>query len=377
MKRILTISFLALVIVMAGCVTGKKALEKGYYDLAVTQAIKRLKSNDDSKKATATLKKGYNLALDTHLDEINRASASSDPMKWEIMANNYRAINNMYDAIRRCPACLDIIPNPQRYDNELSNAQMKAADERYNLGMQAMAQKENRLKALEAHEHFKVVKNMVPRYKDIDDKLDESLFFATLKVLVDPIPSPSRFLEIKHEFFVNKINEYLHHKPINEYVRFYTAEEANAQNLQFVDHIIHMEFDEFSLGNVFRENTIREIRRDSVVVGKVDGKDVIGTVEAKMKVTEIAITGGGLLDFKILDNQANKIITQEKMPSQYTWRTSWGTFEGDKRALSEEDLVIVNRTEVGPPSPQIMFEEFTAPLYDQVISKIVSYYRGF
>lgn len=375
-RLILSVSLVGFIFIF-GCKTGKKALQRGNYDLAVTQAVNRLKSNGDSKKATATLESAYRLALNTHQDNISRAKASTDQFKWEQMANEYQSINNLYDAIRRCPSCIDIIPNAARFDNELATSQQKAAEVRYRLGVNALEQKQSRDRALEAHEHFIRVKEMVPRFKDIEDKLSESLYFATLKVVVEPIPSPSRLLEVRHEFFVNKINEYLHRQSFNQYVRFYTPQEAENQNLDFVDHVISMEFDQFTLGNIFQNNTERQITRDSVVVAQKDGQDVYGTVKATLRISERALTGGGVLDFKIIDNETGKVVSQEKMPSEYVWTSSWATFKGDERALSEEELALTKRTELAIPNAQIMFEEFTAPLYDQVIGKLRHYYRGY
>ncbi|MFY0598080.1 MAG: hypothetical protein JXR03_00315 [Cyclobacteriaceae bacterium] len=377
MCRVYLIIFLLAQIILTGCQTGKKALEQGDYDLAVSQSIKRLKSNGDSKKARSTLRKAYKLALDVHIDNIARAEASSDSFKWEQMTSNYQSINNLYEAIRRCPSCLELVPDPSRYDRELAESQQKAAEVRYGLGVEAMKRKQFRKDALEAHRHFEIVRQLVPRYKDIEDKLSESLYFATLKVVVKPIPSPGRLLEVKHEFFVNKINEYLHHEPINKYVRFYTPQEAENQRLEFVDHVIKMEFDGFSLGNIFQNNTEKEVSRDSVKIATKDGEDIYGTVTASLKITEVSISGGGQLDFKIMDNDTRKVITQEKMPSEYVWTASWATFKGDKRALSTEELAMTKRSQVSVPHPQVMFEEFTAPLYDQVVSKIRNYYRRY
>ncbi len=370
------ISLLLLLIVIISCSTGKKALQKGEYDKAVMQAVNRLRSNDSNEKARSTLRRAYQLALNTHLENVKRASNTGDPYKWERMVSEYQSINNLYEEIRRCPSCLDIIPTPNKYDNELLDAKQNAAAVRYNLGLEALVQKNIRQKAIEAHGHFNRVKELVPRYKDIDDKVAESLFYATLKVVVNPIPSPSRLLELRHEFFVDKINEYLHHNAINEYVRFYTPNEVRNERLEKVDHVIEMAFDEFNLGNIYQNNTEREISRDSVVIAEKDGEKIYGTVKATIRISEKTIKGGGVLDFRIFDDRTNKVITHEKMPSSYTWSIQWASYQGDERALNDEERLLVKRKELYPPSPQIMFEEFTAPIYDQVISKIRYYYRN-
>lgn len=375
MRSIFTIAILAAFVF--GCSSGKKALEKGNYTKALDQAINRLRSNGDHSKSRNTLKKAYPLALELFESNIQSAKVSENPLKWEEIATNYQYINNLYNEILRCPACREVITNPRKYDSELITAKKKAAETRYTMGVEALRYGRNREKAIEAHQHFAVAQSYVPRYRDVEEKMQEALYNATLKVVVEPIPSPSRNLNIRHEFFVNKINEYLHNTRISEYVRFYTPTEAEAQKLEYVDHVIRMEFDQFSLGNVYSRTTEREVSRDSVEIGKKDGEKIYGTVKATLKINEKSITGSGLLDFKILDNDLNKVISQEKFPSEYKWTVRWASYNGDKRALTDEELEMTKVVEASAPGPQWMFEEFTAPLYDQVIAKLRDYYRHY
>ncbi len=369
--------FFGIIALLSGCASGKKALQKGDYEKAVTQAINRLRSNDGQKKARATLANAYRYALEAHLGNIKTARASNDIMKWEVIARNYQYINFLADEIQRCPGCRQVVPKPARYDSELVDAKNKAAEVHYNLGVQAMKLKDQRVKAIEAHQHFQSAQALAPRFKDVEQLLGEALYFATLRVVVEPIPSPSRMFNIKHEFFVNKINEYLHNNMINQYVRFYTPDEANAEKLDYVDHIIRMEFDQFTLGNLSSNKTTRDVSRDSVVIATKDNVKIYGTVKAKLTTNEKAITGRGLLDFKVFDNNLKKVVTQEKFPSEYTWAIRWASFNGDERALNDDELKMVNTVEATAPSPQYMFEEFTAPLYNQAISKIRNYYRNY
>ncbi len=378
MKNATSIILLLIVaIFFGGCASGKKALQKGDYSKAVSQAINKLRSNDDHKKARATLSKAYKYATEIYLSNINQAKQSNDVLKWESVAANYQRVNYMYNEIVRCPACREVVPNPIRYDAELEMANRNAAAARYDLGVEALAMKRNRDKAIEAHQHFMKVQSYVPRYKDVEDKLSEAMFFATLKVVVEPIPSPFKALKVSHDFFVNKINERLHRDNFNDYVRFYTPQEVKAEKLEFVDHVIRMEFDHFTLGNVFSEKDTREVSRDSVNLADKGKEPYYGTAKAKLTIHTKSITGGGVLDFKIFDNGLNKVVTQEKFPSEYIWSIQWASYQGDERALTKDERELCELTDLPIPSPQRMFEEFTAPLYDQVISKIRVYYRRY
>lgn len=370
-------SIILLLFLASGCSTGKKAFEKGQYDRAVYQAVKRMQSNPDSKKARATLANAYSMARARHLDNVNRAESSSDPFRWEQVVQGYESVNALYAALRNCPACLEEVPAPTNYDRPLATAREKAAIARYDMGVRALTQRENRDKAIEAHGHFMTALDYVPGYKDAEKLRDQAYYYATLKVVVNPVPRPSRRLAITHDFFVDKINEYLHHQRFNPYVQFYTQEEAHAQGVKDVDHVVYMSFDDFVLGNVNRDRIEREVTRDSVVVGQVEGQDVLGTVKATVEITRISLTGGGVLDFRIVDGRTKKALTSEKFPSEYIWEASWATYKGDERALNDEEVRLTQRREVGLPSPQEVFREFTVPLYDQIINKINNFYRNY
>lgn len=359
------------------CSSGRKALEQGDYDDAVYKAINRLKSNDNSKKAINTLKYAYPYAVELHQRNIDRFSSSADPLKWDKIVNEYQIMDAQFQAIQTCPGCRRHITRPVSVIRELQDAKREAAEVRYTLGTQALALKTRRDKAIEAHEHFLAANTYIPRYKDSQQLMEEALYHAMLRVVVEPIPSPTRNLVIKHEFFYNKIMENLHRHNTNPYVQYFTPAETKAQDLEWVDHVINMEFDRFSLGNLISNTYVEEVSRDSVVIATRNGEDIYGTVKAKLAINEKSLVGSGLLDFRVKDLETTRILTQEKFPSEYRWTVRWATYNGDERALSAEQKAMVNVTNFDVPGPQYMFEEFAAPLFDQIISKIHSYYRNF
>jgi len=369
--------YLLIVFIAFGCATGKKAFEKGDYDKAVYQAVNRLKSNSDSKKALATLEKAYNLAVNTHLENIKRYEVSLDPLKNEWIIQEYNSINSLYDAIRGCPACSREISKPVYFTKKLNDAKMNAAEVRYTMGLEAMKYKENRNQAIEAHQNFRKANDYVRGYQDVENLIEEALYFATLRVVIEEIPSPARIYDLNQEFFYNKVSEYLHRNNINPYVRFYTPDEARSYENDWVDHVINMRFNRFNLGNLVSNTYVEEVSRDSVVIATRDGEDIYGTVKAKLKINERSILGSGELDFKIRDINTNKVISQDRFPSEYRWTIRWATFNGDERALNDEQKDLVNTVEVSAPGPQRMFEEFAAPIYNQLISKLENYYRNY
>lgn len=375
MKKALPIFILSMLL-LAACSSGRKALEKGNYTKAVEQSVKRLQSSPDNDDALATLPLAYKLAVKNVKGNIERARASADDYRWEEIVSNYETINYLYDQVQACPVCNTIVKNPEDATAELGSAREAAAEVRYQMALSALEQKQNRAQALTAVGHLQTALNYVSNYKDSRNLLDEALFYATLKVVVEPVQVP-RNLQYSQDFFTNKMNEYLHRANINPYVRFYTPAEVEAENLPWVDHVVIMQFDQFTLGDIIINTENYNLKKDSVVLKDRRGVKTYGTVTAKFKEHTKTVIGSGVLDFKVVDENLNKVIGQEKFASTYEWSTQWASYNGDDRALTADQKAMAELREPPIPAPQFMFEQFANPIFDQVTNKIANFYRHY
>ncbi len=451
-----------LAILFIGCSSGKKSFERGNYYDSVLKSVNRLRKNPNHKKSAQTLREAYPLAVEFYEERGNNLIASNDPNKWQGVVDAYNRINTMYEEIRQAPGALRVIPNPVDYYSQLEDAKNNAAKESYAHGIEMLAIG-TRESAKKAFRYFKTANEFVRGYKDVVDKMDEALWLATLKVVVEPIPVAARNLEVSSEFFENKFNEYVHGAQINEFVRFFTVDEAISANLEYPDHIIALSFDEFQVGQVYFKEKEVLATKDSVVVatiyretdtsgtgnndntgtgnqkitichhppgkpdntktievsvsalqahldhgdriGPCDGNSVTttsganvvsytntrpegvsnqiqeekiyATVKATVFIYTKTITSNGVLDFRIIDAESNSVVSQEKLPGEFIWQTQWATFNGDERALTEEQLELSKLKEAPPPSPQALFVEFTKPIFDQMTRKVRDFYRNY
>jgi len=276
MKKIFfPVLMLVAVCLFESCTSGKQAYQKGNYDEAVLKAISRLRKSPNNKKASQTLRESYPLTISWHQDNIARAKQSGDDFKWERVITEYRQVNYLYDELSRCPSCLRLVSNPIHYVAELNDALEKAADIRYQRGNELLVRARNthdRNEAIEAYRHFEVACSLMGEYKDARDKLAEAKFLATLKVVVEPIPA-HRSLEISHEFFENKILEFVEAMQVNEFVQFYSYTEAQNVGLDQPDQIIQLQFDEFVLGQVYMKEKEIQLSRDSVVLAVIKARN--------------------------------------------------------------------------------------------------------
>lgn len=372
---------LYLIIIIAACTSGKKAYQRGNYDEATLKAVNRLRGNPKNNKARETLYNAYNQSKIWHQNNVSTLLQSRDGFRWEGIADNYAQMNLLNDQIRTCPACLEVIPNPLRYTTELDDARLKAADNRYEIGINMMENKWDRNVSKEAYGHFRTANQYYPGYKDVRNWMDESLYYATLKIVVEKIPLPMGSLAISSEFFENKIQEFLRQVNVNEFVRFYSVDEAKANGIKEPDQILLLRFDEFVVGQTHIREQEVEVSKDSVMVGTVmvgsEKRNVYNTVKAKVRTFDKAVISTGVLDFKIVEPRTNAVLTQEKLPGSFTWLSQWASFNGDERALSEEHKKLCSLKEMPPPMPQDLFIAFTQPIYGQITSKINHFYRRY
>lgn len=369
-----------IILTFFGCSSGKKAFERGDYYGAVMKSVNRLRQNPDHSKSIEALQAAYPLAVEYYEGEAQNEIASNSNFKWKNAIQSYNSINALYEAIRQCPACKKAVPNPKNYYSEIGPLKEKAADESYNAGITALM-KGNRDEAKKAYFNFYDAQSFVPGYKDVIEYLDKAKFEATLKVIIEQIPVPARY-NLSGGFFQDKVEAFLHNNYTDQtFIKFYTPEEARAVDLPHADQIMRIQFDDFSVGNSVMREREETLTKDSVKVGeaKIEGKTVpvYNTVKAKLTTYRKELISNGLLSMIVVDAKTNGVLTTRKFNGEFVWVSQWARFNGDERALSDEQLRICKLREQQPPHPQDLFLEFTKPIYNQLIPAVRGFYQNY
>ncbi len=363
-------------ITLGGCTTGKKALQKGDYDNSVAKAVGRLQNSPKNTEAIQVLKTAYQLALQDHLRKIDEAKLSNDLFRWETIMYDYQKINQLADDINTCPACLVVVPSPTKYTKELADSRYNAAAARYNSGMTYLSER-NRLAAKKAYYEFEKVQNLQPNYKDVKAKLDDAFWAAVTRVVVQPIIVNRGPYKLSGDYFQHQIDDFISRYSRNKFVIFYAEDQATNEKI-VPDQVLSLSFDDFVVGQTYVKERVEKLKLDSVIIGETrDKKAVYGTVKATLSIFEKNISSSGLLDMTITDWQSRKIIKQQKFPGTYVWRDSWASYQGDDRALNNNQLAMTRRKEILPPPPNALFLEFTKPIYNQLVDDISAFYNSY
>lgn len=367
--------FLYLSLLIMGCATGKKALQKGDYDSAVAKAVERLKNSPQNKEAMSVLPSAFDLALKSNLRKIEEHKLSSDPLKWEHIYSLYQTINSLSDQVNSCPSCLNLVPNPPKYIKEFEDSRYQAAEARYLMGEKALREN-NRQRAKVAYNHFLAAKFYYPTLKGLKEKIEDSYWSAVLKVVVQPAVVNSNVYKLSNQYFQQQITNYLSTYNVNTFVRFYTAQEADKQNIQ-ADQLIQLQFNDFMVGQTYLKESVEKLSKDSVVIGENRQGKIYGTVKATFRVFEKQVTSAGLLNFSVVDLATNKRLRNQRLAGTYVWVDQWATYQGDSRALTNQQYNLTRKREVMPPSPGNLFVEFTKPIYSQLVEQINAFYSRY
>jgi len=367
------------VLFVSACSTGHNAYKQGDYYKACFEAIERLRSNPNSKKSQFVLTKAYPLAKKEAQREIDNAQLANGVDQYDILVYQYERMNQLANAIFHSPKANQLIPQPTEYIAELSNAKQMAAEQAYNMGIKAVEANTIEQARL-GFQFFTKANEYVYGYKDVIHKIEEARYYATLRVIVQR-PYTSNRYQYSADFFYNNLLAEMSQNSKNRFVRFFSPEEASAENMRDPHQNIYLNFEDFSVGNIRETSNTVDVKRDSVIVGtvKVEGKtyNTYNTVKARLTTFRQELSSGGVMSLRIVDAQSNRELQLRNFTGQYVWATDWATFQGDDRALTNEQKRMCGQKPQVPPTHQDLFVGFTKPIYNQAVSYVRSVYNKY
>ena len=365
-----------------GCSSGKKMLEQGNYYQAVMKSIARLKSSPSNKKASETLADAYPFAVRNLLDRLENNKASDNKFRNTDAVYIYMDLNRMYESIQSSPAALNIINNPNKYYGQLSQVTVLAAEEQYQAGLEQLSYV-GRNNSKQAYFYFIEANKFVENYKDVDEKIEIAYNLTVLKVIADLKPVQSRIYELSADFFYKEVNKTLRQIEQNEFIRFFSPEEAEIVNIDNPDQYLTINFEDFIVGETHFAERIEKMKSDSVKVSVItlkDGskRDVYDIVTAEVSINRMEVISKGIIRLTINEGiDLNRDFIDQNFAGEYAWFNEWGHFNGDERALTDEQYAICKQKRINPIPPQQMFVEFTKPIHEQLRNRLFGFYKNY
>jgi len=185
--KVKLLAIFALSIILSGCGSSKKQLERGNYDAAVSEAVRQLRKDADDSKQIATLERSYTIANEQDLERIRFLKIEGRPQNYDEIYLTYKRLADRQSLVRTVLPLKDggrTIEFPYvDYMQEMIAAKKKSADFYYNHGMELM---KTGLKDSyrQAFAEFVRAKEYVGDYEGIDNKIQESKYMGMSRVFV-------------------------------------------------------------------------------------------------------------------------------------------------------------------------------------------------
>ena len=350
MKRILPLVFI-LTIILSGCGSSKKQLQKGNYDAAIQKAVKQLRKDPADVKQIDILTQAYKVSNDQDSERVRFLKMEAKPDSWDEIYLVYKALNDRQSLVKTVAPLnangrsvdfpyVDYVP-------DMVNAKRKAADFYYAHGNELM---KNRIKESyrQAYGEFLRAKEYVGDYEGIDSKIQEAKVQGMSKVFVSIqntsiIKFPKEFEEDLLALDMPRLN--------SEWVEFFTQNlNENTQYDYFVnvnvknvavspdqsiqrDSVIKRDIEDGfyyvldKKGNVMRDSLGNDIKQKKY---KTVQCALVETVQSKA----CRIDG----DIEVIQMNPNKQLKKDPIGAQSNFENVSSRALGDIQALNARQL---------------------------------------
>lgn len=363
MKR--TIPILIVALIAISCASSQKMLQRGQYDMAIDKATEKLMKKPGKEKELAVLKEAFELANTFDQERIDFLEMEGLEESWVEIYHLYEQMNLRQNKIRRLPSQIRSQFTFVNYDRQIVDSKAAAADVSYRRGEDYLS-RGDKLSARQAFAEFEQADLIYPGYRDVVQKMIESEELGKNYALF-LIENNSG--NVVPEFFDSEIKKVTLQELNTLWLNIDTYENENLQYDYFVilditdisfspetiDRRTFTESREIQDGTKYALDDDGNVRKDST------GNDIrvpnMVTVSAQVTETtqlKSALVGGSL---NIYDLRSDQLVRTDNIGVEAVFRHKFGSYTGDRRALSEELVAIINGKEVPfPPNETMMMD---------------------
>jgi len=370
------------VFTFSACTSGKKAFQNGDYPRAIYLSVDRLRKSPDHSKSRQTLGKAYQLYLKKSEEDARNIQNSVDVFRWDKIVDIYQGAHDVYDQVKTCPAALEVLGSPKRFDEPLQEARKNASKAHYELGIVALAGG-TREKSRQAYYDFKKAQDYYPNLQpDLVARLNDAKQKATLRVGVLLFPINSSFNLQKYALIDaalrNPLNLYVQELEKREFLDAEAIAEPNA--IGDADDLIKMAYTNFLPEQIqFKEEVVQRldsIKREQVINGQTFLS--YEKVWAEIGIKEKTLRSTAVLELIITDTETGQILFNQSLQAEYIWKSKWATLRtGDIRATTPEQQGLLAQQEAIVPNYQTLFDALQTNIFNQLKVKVNGYYKAY
>ena len=390
MKRLLLLSvFFSLLVSCGGKRQIEKQLHSGNYDMAISNALKKLENNKDKKrkqKFVLLLEDAYYKVVERDLKTIEHLKKDGNPEHFKAIYEIYANLDARQEAIK---AVLPLqIGNKyvtiklNDYTKELVDYRYKTSDYLIDKGIKLLDSR-NKYDAREAYNIFAYIESINPNFEENRDLMSEAHQKGIDYVIVDIENRTQQIIPNRLEQNLLDFNTY----GLDNFWTVYHAQDDGVSNYDYAmqlqlkrinispEQIREREFLrerevvdgwEYQLdenGNVMKDSTGNDIKIDKIII-------------ARSRLFEFRQTKSTQIIANVVytDLRQNQIIDQFTIDSEFIFENIFARMRGDKRALSRRDRELLLERRVPFPSNEQMVYDSGEDL-KQKLKRIINSYN--
>ncbi len=352
----------------------QKAISIGNYDKAILLATKKLQKNKTSKKKqkyVLLLEEAFAKAVETDNRNLERYKKDNNPAIIKQIFETYVALDKRQELIRPLLPLYKqnteekAIFHFMNYTEEINNAKTTLSDYLYANAIEQL-KKNTTENARKAYEDLEYLNTINPNFKDVTHLMDEAHYKGTNFVLVQLENQTNQVIPRRLEADLLNFDTYglddfwtVFH-PVKEAKIDYKYKlqmlfhriDVSPEQLQEKQSILEKEIkDGFeyhtdSNGNVLRDSLGNGIKFDKYIVVKSDFYEIhqekASHIEGELILSEL---------------KSNKIIETIPLESEFIFVNDFAEMSGDKRALDNYQLDMLQKKEIPfPTDEQMIFD---------------------
>lgn len=347
---------------IAGCASSLKQLQRGHYDEAIKTAVKKLRVDPTIQEQIEVLDKAYLLANQQDHDRVKFLKKEGSPYNWDEIFERYSKLKDrqaLVSTVLSLQLGDQIIDYAYiDYDSEIIQAKRNAADYFWNHANELM-EKGDKESYRQAYYEFRKAKEYAGNISNINQLIEEAHWKGISRVLVSfenktQINLPDQFKKDLMNFSVTDFN--------SEWIEFHSATPSNNTYFDYFT-IINLKKIEVSPEQVQQKDRMesKEIEDgweyvlddNGNVVKNSEGNDVkipkIRTIVCTLIETHQYKAAKLEGDIELVQNEPRKVIRQVPIGAESIFEHISARAVGDVNALSDESKELLKNASVPFP----------------------------
>lgn len=364
---------------LLSCKTASKAYDKGDYKDAVELSIKKLQKDPNDGETKALLQSAY-LAATRASESRIRSLSNANNGGYESIYNEYRRLQSLYEAVQLYPSLASLV-HATDYSDYVKTYGQKTADGYYEQGMEAMDRGDKASYRTAYHAFRSAIRFANSRETRL--KMDEAYQAALIHIVV--LPMNNNFGGFQHSAsyvlrnFGDQLLRNLRYSVNNEFVQLHTEWDARSKGI-IPDQLLKLDLGRFDFGRPYDKNETRTVSKEVVIKETVYKPDSIvkqyAKVTAQITTTRRTMISVGEVLVSFMDTDG-RVIWNDRMIGEHRWQTTFASYRGDDRALSESDKASLNKDFDNVPAEEEVMERILDEVQSDMRSRLRSYFSRF